>query len=128
MSEPEKEQDWMIAKVDQRIALMKEGGAFDIATEEKPLIFSFLDEGDHEMTGEELARWERTCDRCGKYVPDIGTETFYTGHIAPDHRRQAGHPRLRYLWYLQEQPERNTRCMTCRTTSWPTCWPSPGTD
>jgi hypothetical protein len=81
MSEPEKEEDWMIAKVDQRIALMKEAGAFDIASGEQPLIFSFLDEGDHEMTSAELARWERTCDRCGKYVPDIGTETFYTGHI-----------------------------------------------
>lgn len=82
MSELRKEPGWLIEKVDQRIALIRQSGAFEVAAEEQPLIFSFLDEGDHEMTSEELERWERTCDHCGKYVPDQGTETFYTGHVA----------------------------------------------
>ena len=77
---------WLMAKVDQRVALMVEKGALDTAREAgSTFIFSFLDEGDHEMTKEELARWERTCDNCGRYIPEDapeGPDGFYTGHLA----------------------------------------------
>jgi hypothetical protein len=80
MSEPvEYQPPWLVAKVDQRITLMVESGAINMARESGSLlIMSFLDEGDEHMTEEERERWERTCDNCGKYVPDLGE--FYTGH------------------------------------------------
>lgn len=71
---------WLTAKIDQRIQLMRDSGAFEIASESQPLIFSFLDEGDHEMTPEEFRVWERTCDNCGRYCPPTGDMAFYTGH------------------------------------------------
>ena len=43
------------------------------------IVMTYLSEPDHEPTREELDRWERTCDRCGTYVPDDGE--FYTGSV-----------------------------------------------
>ena len=77
---------WLVALADQRIALMIEKGALNAAREaESTFIFSFINEGDHEMSREELARWERTCDNCGRYIPEDapdGPDGFYTGHLA----------------------------------------------
>ena len=75
------EPPWLIAKVDRRIAEIRDGGAFEIAGDNKPIIATFLDEGDHEMTAEEHEKWERTCDGCGQYCP-TGEDgiNFYTGH------------------------------------------------
>lgn len=76
---------WVTAMVDQRIALMIEKGALDQAREAgSNLVFSFLNEGDHEMSKEELDHWERTCDHCGRYIPEDapdGPDGFYTGHL-----------------------------------------------
>lgn len=80
MDAPHPEPAWLTAKIDQRIQLMRDKGAFEIASESQALIFSFLDEGDHEMTPAEFARWERTCDRCHRYCPPDGGMAFYTGH------------------------------------------------
>lgn len=78
------EAPWLSAKVDQRVALMVEHGALDIARENGTLfVMSLLDEGDEEMTSEELERWERTCDNCGRYIPPgatPGENGFYTGY------------------------------------------------
>jgi Pyruvate/2-oxoacid:ferredoxin oxidoreductase delta subunit len=73
------EPPWLTAKIDQRISVIRAGGAFDIASEQQPIIATFLDEGDHEMTEKERVKWERTCDNCGRYCPDGGM-AFYTGH------------------------------------------------
>ena len=82
MSEPEEySPTWLVEKVEQRIDLITSQGALAFAKESgAPFIMTFLDEGDPEMTDEERERWERTCDNCGRYVPDEGE--FYTGHIA----------------------------------------------
>ena len=76
---------WLVALADQREALMIEKGALDAAREAgSQFIFSFINEGDHEMSTEELARWERTCDHCGRYIPEDapeGPDGFYTGHL-----------------------------------------------
>jgi hypothetical protein len=71
---------WLVAKVDQRLELMIQHGALAIARESgAPMIMTFLDEGSPGMSEEERERWERTCDRCGEYIPDDGE--FYTGHM-----------------------------------------------
>jgi hypothetical protein len=73
---------WLVAQVDQKITFMTEHGALDMARESGAmLVMSFLDEGSPDMTDAEREVWERTCDHCGKYVPDEGPETFYTGHV-----------------------------------------------
>ena len=83
------EAPWLSAMVDQRVALMVEHGALEIARENGTLlVMSLLDEGDEEMTDEQRERWERTCDNCGKYVPPEpergrdGYTGFYTGYTA----------------------------------------------
>jgi hypothetical protein len=88
VSEPEEfSPPWLAEKIEARLAFMVEHGALDIARESGArFVVSFLNEGDEHMSDEERERWERTCDRCGKYVPpeperDNYTE-FYTGHMA----------------------------------------------
>lgn len=72
---------WLTAKVDARLAEIKEAGGFLISAEQQPIIMTFLDEGDPDMTEEEQERWERTCDNCGRYCPTVGGMAFYTGHV-----------------------------------------------
>lgn len=80
------EAPWLSAMVDQRVALMVEKGALDIARENGTLfVMSLLDEGNDEMSDEERERWERTCDNCGRYIPvDAvdGPDGFYTGYTS----------------------------------------------
>lgn len=77
---------WLIEKVDKRVALILEKGGIAMTKEAgSDFMFTFLDEGDHEMSSEEFERWERTCDRCGRFIPPDapdGPDGFYTGHIA----------------------------------------------
>jgi hypothetical protein len=75
-----KEPPWLTAKVDQRLAEIRAGGALELARDQHPLIMTFLDEGDPEMSEEEREKWERTCDSCGRYCSPDGDLAFYTGH------------------------------------------------
>ena len=82
MSKPEEySPPWLVEKVEKRINLIVSQGAVVYAKKSgAPFIMTFLDEGDPEMTDEERERWERTCDNCGRYIPEDGE--FYTGHMA----------------------------------------------
>lgn len=80
MAEP----TWLTAKVDRRIAEIRAGGAFEIASDKQPVIMTFLDEGDPEMSKREREQWERTCDHCGRYCPGDGGMDFYAGHVRRD--------------------------------------------
>ena len=74
----EKLPPWLTALVDQRLALMAEhltGLPFNPGQ----LIMSPLTEPDENATDAERARWDRTCDRCGKFCTD--SDNFYTGHL-----------------------------------------------
>lgn len=93
---------WLTAKVDQRLALMEEAigdvveesiQLFHRLTGFKPaaevdmikqmmhgnVMMTPLTEPDEGSSPEEIARWERTCDNCGAFVPD--GELFYTGQL-----------------------------------------------
>lgn len=71
---------WLVEMVENRLTLMVQHGALELARESgAPFVMTFLDEGEPEMTDEERERWERTCDHCGTYIPDDGE--FYTGHF-----------------------------------------------
>lgn len=75
---------WLVAAVDQRLALMLDH--LPPLTRPGPgtVIMTPLSEPNENATAEEWARWERTCDRCHTYVPD--DEPFYTGHVQREHR------------------------------------------
>lgn len=74
------EPPWLTAKVDRRLAELKAGGAFEIAIDQAPIIMTYLDEGDAKMSPQARQQWERTCDNCGRYCPEVGGMAFYTGH------------------------------------------------
>lgn len=77
VGEPQDEPPWLTAKVDQRLALMveKTGGKFP----EGALVAMPLTEPDDGASQEEIERWDRSCDNCGKFIP-LG-ELLYTGSL-----------------------------------------------
>ena len=70
---------WLTAKVDQRLAEIKEPMLAAANVSEPTIIATYLAEPDHEPSPDEIDLWERTCDRCDTYIPDDGE--FYTGHV-----------------------------------------------
>lgn len=85
MNEKKKEPVWLSVRVDQRIAFMLErtGGEFPPGA----LIATLLTEPPEGASKEEIDRWDRTCDNCGKYVPK--GQTLYTGSC--DRTLPSGH-------------------------------------
>ena len=77
MGELAKEPAWLVAMIDQRLALMEDhiGNTADVPAN---VVMTPLSEPEHEMGSEEFERWDRTCDHCGRYCPE--PEQFYTGH------------------------------------------------
>jgi hypothetical protein len=80
MGEVKAEPAWLLAKVDQRLALMKD----KLDSPEGRLALSVMDvvltplvEPPEGSTKEQFERWDRTCDNCGKYCPT----TLFTGHV-----------------------------------------------
>lgn len=71
MSEP----TWFIAKVDQRMALVAEALA---RNDEHALIMTPLAEPLQDPSPDEYARWDRSCDGCGK---DCRKTQFFNGHV-----------------------------------------------
>ena len=75
---------WLEALIDQRLALMREhaGGPAGFKLYfggQGGVVMTPVTEPREEATKEEYDRWDRTCDRCGKYVKP--TSRFWTGHI-----------------------------------------------
>lgn len=73
-----KEPPWLQAKVDQRIALMKEKlgnlpQALDVG-----IIMMPLTEPTEHATPDEMLAWERSCDNCLVFCAG----DFYTGHVS----------------------------------------------
>lgn len=62
---------WLLAKIDQLVARMKESGAskeyFDTIGIEVVLVM--LTEPPEGATDDEVARWEASCDNCGRWSP-----------------------------------------------------------
>lgn len=82
MAEREKEPPWLSAAVDQRIAFMRDKMGelgWAMIRKQLALLMTPLTEPDEGSSPEEIARWERTCDNCGAFVPD--GELFYTGQL-----------------------------------------------
>jgi hypothetical protein len=82
---PQAEPAWLIAKIDQRLALMTDVieqriglGMLSEFAGDKALVMAQLSEPDENATQEERDRWEYTCDNCGAYCPY--PVPFYTGH------------------------------------------------
>jgi hypothetical protein len=67
---------WLEAAVDQRLALIDK----HLRVTPAPLIITPLAEPPENSTALQRARWERSCDCCGKYCP-YPREDFYTGHV-----------------------------------------------
>ena len=63
---------WLSAKVDQRIAFMleKTGGNFP----PEAILATPLTEPED---GQDFDKWDRSCDNCGRYVPE--GEPFHSG-------------------------------------------------
>lgn len=75
-----KEPAWLTTMADQRLALLVEGGA--LASAEvvvANIVMTTLTEPDPSQS---IERWERTCDRCGTYVPPNADPPFYTGTLS----------------------------------------------
>lgn len=62
-----KEPAWFINLIDQRLALIEH--ALGGRTSGYAIIVNPLTEPPESATPEEREKWERTCDRCGKYTP-----------------------------------------------------------
>jgi len=72
---------WLTAKVESRLAELAFAAGLDPALlADKPIIMTTLTEPE-EDTKEAVDVWERTCDKCGRYIPENGEEMFYTGQI-----------------------------------------------
>lgn len=92
------EPPWLVAKVDERLAAMEASLPSVIPDDYLPSIIMTLLTEPEEDTPEALAKWERTCDKCGRLVPD--DEEFFTGQLVREfHGRQTlmtfglcGHP------------------------------------
>lgn len=75
---------WAVAAADQRIAFMRETmGNVDAKAAGYDNVVVPLKEPDtgEETTPQQFEYWERTCDRCGVYVPDASRLKFYIGYI-----------------------------------------------
>lgn len=80
MSEREKEPPWLQAKVDQRIAFMRDklgDLGWQLIKRQTALLMTPLTEPDEGASELEFARWEHTCDNCGAYVP----RTMWSGSV-----------------------------------------------
>lgn len=67
---------WLTAKIDQRVALVEQELARGRHSSAN-VVFVMLTEPPDDSE-QEAARWERTCDNCGK---DCTDSDFYTGHV-----------------------------------------------
>jgi hypothetical protein len=72
-----REPSWLLAKIDQRVAMFADKVPADVVTS-YGVVLTPLTEPDDGATREEVLRWDRTCDNCGAFVPR--GRTFYTGH------------------------------------------------
>jgi hypothetical protein len=88
----EREPTWLIAMVDQKLALMEDilGAALhaqrDSEIADYAVILTPLTEPEEGSSAQEMARWERTCDNCSAFCPGLN---FWTGHVVRDfHGRQ----------------------------------------
>lgn len=70
MAELLDEPAWLVAMLDQRIALVldKFADQMDILRNMDMCMLTLTEPPEHET----IERWERTCDRCGTYVPGEG--------------------------------------------------------
>ena len=72
---------WLTAKVDQRLALMvttiSAFGDPTPALDKYTIMMTLLTEPPEGSTPGDIAKWERTCDNCGRYCSD--DEAFFTG-------------------------------------------------
>lgn len=72
---------WLLAKVDQRLALMEH--EIGKVTGERPnftgysLVMTSVTEPDEDVTPEQFEIWDKSCDNCGRYCPT----TLWTGHV-----------------------------------------------
>lgn len=76
----EPEPAWLLAKVDQRLALMKEAlGELGIRRLKSytGVIITPVSEPAEDASLAEYERWEHSCDNCGKYCPD----SMWTGTV-----------------------------------------------
>ena len=72
---------WAEEATTRRLVVMTE--ALQLAQESDfAIIMTMLSEPAEGASAEDQARWERTCDHCGKYIPDDGD--FYTGTLTRD--------------------------------------------
>ena len=75
----QREPAWLVAKVDQRLALMQQatGGPGLFELDDKTVVLLTLTEPGPGATPADFERWDKTCDNCGHYCPS----SLYTGHV-----------------------------------------------
>lgn len=61
---------WLVAAIDQRVELLKKGLTIAEAFGDFQVAMMALKEPPEGCTREQFARWEQSCDNCGKHVPD----------------------------------------------------------
>ena len=73
---------WLTAMVDERMAFMETelGSAAAALTNEFGLVMTLLTEPPEGVSEAEFQRWDRRCDRCGRFCT-VG-EDFFVGHTA----------------------------------------------
>jgi hypothetical protein len=69
---------WLTARVDQRLALVRQAVGAAPAAERPTIVMTPLTEPPEGGDDATYQRWDRSCDSCGKWCP-IGD--FYTGHV-----------------------------------------------
>ncbi len=77
MSEQQREPAWLTHLIDQRVAPLQE---LDLSGHQ--IVLLTLTEPIEGSTPEVTERWERTCDKCGRYCPphpEGEDPQFYTG-------------------------------------------------
>jgi hypothetical protein len=74
---------WLLAAADQRIAALKQDLSVIEAIREHNFdtVALFLTEPPQPETPESLAKWERSCDACGKHCPG----QFFVGRLWREH-------------------------------------------
>lgn len=77
MSTTIQEPPWLLAKVDQRLALIRPGLELAELMGDTTVVMTTLTEPPPNATPEQAKRWDRTCDCCGEYCPT----TLWTGHV-----------------------------------------------
>lgn len=76
---PEIAPAWLVALIDQRIALMDElAGDLPQLADANTIVMTPLTEPREGASEEEFAIWNRQCDRC---KADCRGKDFYTGHM-----------------------------------------------